>query len=266
MKILNFKKAFIVLFTFLLCHVLVGQAQTAGTFTFKINPVAHSGSYGAKHVVAIWIENAAGTFVKTKLRQSSGGTVDHLATWTSKSASSVVDATSGPTLTAYSPLTVTWDGTNISKLVVADGDYKVWIEMAWDNSKTTDKTVTSFTFTKGTAAEHLTPANTNLFTDISLDWVPTTTGVSTVSQSKNIKVFPNPSNGIVNIDFKALESDARIQIANSVGDVVYEAKVAKGTSGVKTIDLSKNANGVYLVYIFQANETGIFCYKIILNK
>jgi len=266
LKMNKIKKTTIVLFTFLICLVLNGQAQTAGTFTFKINPVSHSGNYGLKHVVAIWIENSAGTFVKTKLRQSSGSTIDHLATWTTKSASNVVDATTGATLTSYSALTVTWNGTNVSKVVVADGDYKIWIEMAWDNSKTTDKTVTSFAFTKGMMMFHLTPANTSLFTGISLDWVPSATGVSTLSQSKNVKVFPNPSQGIVNIEFKTLESDSQIQIANSVGDIVYEAKVAKGTSGVKTIDISKNANGIYLVNIIQANQADNLHYKIILNK
>lgn len=242
------------------------KAQTAGIFTFTINPVAHNGSYGAKHVIAIWVENSIGTFVKTKLRQSSSSTIDHLATWTTKSASNVVDATTGATLTSYSPLTVIWDGTNVSKVVVADGDYKIWIEMAWDNSKTTDKTVTSFVFTKGSAEVHLKPVNTSLFTAIALDWVPTATGVDNQSQSKNVSVFPNPSKGLVNIDFKVLESDCQIQVANSVGDILSEVKVAKGFSGVKTIDLSNHANGIYLINILHANKKYNLNYKIILSK
>jgi hypothetical protein len=242
------------------------KAQTAGSFTFTINPVAHNGSYGAKHVVAIWIENAAGTFVKTKLRQSSSSTIDHLATWTSNSASNVVDATTGATLTTYAPLTVMWDGTNVSQVVVADGDYNIWIEMAWDNSKTTDKTVTSFAFTKGSAAVHLKPANTSLFTDIALDWVPVVTGVSNKSQSKNISVFPSPTKGLLNVEFKVLEGDCQIQVANSVGDIVSEVKVTKGSAGVKTIDLSKNADGVYLINILYANKADNLNYKIILSK
>jgi len=245
---------------------VISQAQTPGTFTFSINPVSHSGSYGLKHVVAIWVENAAGTFVKTKLRQSSSSTIDHLATWTSKSGSNVVDATTGATLTTYAPLTAIWDGTNVSKVVVADGDYKIWIEMAWDNSKTTDKTVTSFTFTKGTTAVHIKPANTSLFTDIALDWVPTVTGIENRSQSKNIRVFPNPTNGLVNVEFKTPQNDCLIQVANSVGDIVSEVKVTKGFAGDKTIDLSKNVNGVYLINILYTNKADNLNYKIILGK
>ena len=266
MKINAFQKSSLVLYFFLLFMGLNSQAQTAGTFTFKINPVSHSGSYGLKHVLAIWIENSAGTFVKTKLRQSSGGTVDHLATWTTKSASNVVDATTGATLTSYSPITVSWDATNVSKVVVADGDYKIWIEMAWDNSKTTDKTVTSFTFTKSATAIHLMPVNTNLFTNISLDWVPTVTGIVNISESKKVKLFPNPTKGSVNVAFKTMESDCLIQVANSVGDIVYEAKVAKGTTGMQTFDLRNNANGVYLINILHANKAENLQGKIILNK
>ena len=268
MLIRNYMNKIVASGLLILSLFIVGNslAQTGGIFTFTINPVAHNGSYGAKHVVAIWIENAAGTFVKTKLRQSSSSTIDHLATWTSKSASNVVDATTGATLTSYAPLTIIWDGTNVSKVVVADGDYKIWIEMAWDNSKITDKTVTSFAFTKGSAEVHLKPTNTSLFTAIALDWIPSSTGIDNKSQSKNINIFPNPSSGLVNFDIKELASDCQIQIANSVGDIVSEVNIVKGFSGVKTIDLNNNANGIYLVNILYANKADNLHFKVILNK
>ena len=138
--------------------------------------------------------------------------------------------------------------------------------MAWDNSKTTDKTVTSFAFTKGSAEVHLKPANTSLFTAIALDWVPTATGIDNQSQSKNINLFPNPSKGLVNVIFKVPVSDCQIQVANSVGDILSEVKVAKGFSGVKTIDLSNHANGIYLINILHANKKYNLNYKIILSK
>ena len=260
------KIAFAGLFILSILFALPAQAQTAGTFTFSINPVVHTGSYGAKHVVAVWLENATGTFIKTKLRYSSNSTIDHLATWTSKSASNVVDATTGATLTSYAPLTAVWNGTNVSNAVVADGDYKIWIEMAWDDSKTTAKTVTSFDFTKGPTAVHLTPANTSLFTGIALDWVPTVSGVQDISQSKMVNVFPNPTNGKVNIDFKAIPRDCNIQVVNSVGSIVYTSHVIKGTTGIKTLDLRKFAKGVYSVNILYSNKAEDLHYKILLGQ
>jgi hypothetical protein len=266
MNTLSLKKKSLVLVTFLFFLALNSKAQTSGTLTFTINPVAHSSSYGAKHVVAIWIENNTGTFIKTKLRNSSGSTIDHLGTWTTKSKSNVVDATTGATLTSYNALTVQWDGTDVSKAIVTDGDYKVWIEMAWGNNKTTEKTFTSFTFTKGTSATHVAPANTALFTNIALDWVPVATGIDQISKKNLVNVYPNPSNGLVQVDLKLLAGSCTIQIVNEIGRIVQEEKIAQGTLGVKTFDLSKYSNGIYLVNILQTNKADNLQYKILLNK
>ncbi len=243
-----------------------GNAQTAGTFTFKINPVSHSGSYGSKYVVAIWVENSFGTFIKTKLRQSSDKNLDHLATWTSRSNKSIVDATSGATLSSYTPITVFWNGADISSSIVADGEYKIWVELAWDKDKATGKTVTSFPFTKGATAFHSAPSNTSLFTDISLDWVPVVTSIKADSQNSVLKIYPNPTNGIVKIDFQQPANDCQIQVVNLNGLVVYDNEIPNGKLGVEAVDLSKFTNGIYLVNVLNFNNFVNFQYKILLKK
>jgi len=240
-------------------------AQTAGNLNFTINPVAHNGSYGAKHVVAVWLENETGTFIKTKLKQASSSTIDHLATWTSKSNSNVVDATSGATLTSYTPLTAIWNGTNVSGTVVPDGVYKIWIEMAWDDSKTTAKTVTSYSFTKGTVASTVKPANTSLFTDVSLVWTPLSTGVKEIPRSNNLNVFPNPTSGIVNIDLKSFQAVSKIQLLNTNGQVLFEKFISGATSGVKSFDLSKYPKGIYLINIVSGKKS-VGQSKVVLEK
>lgn len=255
---------------FALIAILTGfndtQAQTSGTLTFTINPVSHTGSYGAKHVVAVWIENASGTFIKTKLKYSASKNYDHLGTWTSKSGLSTVDATSGATLTSYNPLSFSWDGTNVSNTNVADGEYKIWIELAWDKSLTTGKTVTSYTFTKGTNASHLTPANTSLFTDVTIDWVPLTTDIKSTNLSKGIHVFPNPTRGLVHVEIKSIEADCRVQVLNITGAILFEDHVSKGASANKSIDLSNYSDGVYLVNILFSNPADDMQYKVMLDK
>jgi hypothetical protein len=131
-----------------------------------------SGGYSPKHLVAIWIENSTGTFIKTKVKYSSSSNYDHLGNWTGKSAQNTVDATTGATLNTHGTVTFTWNGTNVAGAQVADGIYKVWVEMAWASSLTTGKTTTSFSFTKGTSPDHQTPANLTNFANITLDWVP----------------------------------------------------------------------------------------------
>jgi hypothetical protein len=264
------KKGIFCSILFALISMLLGfsvtQAQTSGTLNFTVNPVSHSGSYGTKYVVAVWIENASGTFIKTKLKYSASKNYDHLGTWTSKSSQNTVDATTGATLTAYSPLSFSWDGTNVSNTNVADGDYKIWIELAWDKSLTTGKTVTSYTFTKGPNASHLTPANTTLYTDVAIDWLPLKTGIENSSRSKDIRVFPNPTNGIVTIELNSVSEDLKMEVVNELGVIVSERKIVKGETGMENIDLSKFLNGIYFISLKQNNNHQVAQYRVLLKK
>ncbi len=245
----------------------VMNAQTAGTFTFSFTEASHSSTYNgnAQHVLAVWIQSSTGTFVKTKLRYWGGGTNDHLPTWKANSASNVTDATTGATLSSWTTKTIVWDGKNVNGTangtLVADGSYKVTIQSTWDHG-TAGTVTTSFTFTKGPNIDHQTPANTTNFTNIKLDWVPTsTTGIDNISASSDINLYPNPTSGIFNVDYKMATS---IKVMNTLGVVVHEEKVEQGNTGTKSIDLSNFANGLYLVNVLNGEESSNF--KVILNK
>jgi len=153
--------------------VFVGNlySQTAGTFKYSLTTNATEG-YSPEHLIAIWIEDSTGAFVKTILKQSSAEHLDHLSRWTEKSVSKEIDATSGATLALHGKLSVNWAGTDVSGKLSADGAYSVWLEMAWDDSYKTGKKITSFSFTKGKNAFHSTPDDTPNFTGITLDWLP----------------------------------------------------------------------------------------------
>ena len=245
------------------------QAQTAGTFTFTYSQAAPSAS-ATKNVMAVWIEDNSGTFVKTRLRYWSNSTNDHLPSWVSKSAQNTVDATTGATRTAstvptaFGAKTITWDGKNASGVLVPDGIYNVFVESSYCNPEPANNQhwiITNFSFTKGTTAVHLTPTGPANFSNISLDWVPSTVGVDEVIENSTNVVFPNPSNGIININYVEASN---IKIENILGAVVYEENVSK--SGSKTIDLSKHSNGTYFVAIKSAKSNTIQKYKVLLNK
>ena len=150
-------------------------SQTIGTLNFSMKTATPSGSYGSNHLLAIWIENSSGTFVKTMVKYAATSKYDHLATWTGKSGKNLVDATSGATLTTNGTITFNWNGTDVNKTQVTDGSYKIWVELAWDKSLTTGKVTTSFSFNKTSAAEHLTPANISYISAVVIDWQPTPT-------------------------------------------------------------------------------------------
>ncbi len=87
----------------------------------------------------------------------------------------------------------------------------------------------------------------------------TTVGVNQVENTtEEIEIYPNPSNGIFQI------SDSKFQIStvkvfNIFGELIYSTSSASGRTGGASIDLSKDANGIYFVQITGSN-------KSIINK
>ena len=251
-------------------------AQTPGTLTFTFTPIAHSPCYsGSRNVLAVWIQTSTGTFIKTKIRYCcNGSTSDHLPTWSVNAGgtsgnctnANKTDATTGATLSSFTTKTFTWDGKNVNGTAngttVADGTYKVTIQETWDHGSSGTATK-SYTFTKGTSADHQTPATDANFSNITLDWVPTsTTGVESVSENPEISVYPNPTNGIFNVSYAKASI---IKVINILGVVVYEEKVEESTAATKSIDLTNFANGIYLINVSNANG-GSKNSRIILKK
>ena len=240
----------------------LSTAQTAGTLSFTFTPVAHSGSWGSKHVLAVWIQNSANGFIRTKFRYWGNGTNDHLPNWKANSNQNVVDAITGATLTTYATKSLTWDGTDLSGTLLPDGDYKITIEECWSHGSS--KVTKSFPFTKNGSESHLTPADDANFTDVVIDWVPSITGTESVGISNTFSVFPNPTHDKINIDFKANAQACNIYIVNTLGQEVYCEKENRAYSGVKSIDLSTFENGIYFVNVEMNSK--LFTKKIVLFK
>lgn len=250
------------------------DAQTVQSRTFTFTEVAHSTATtyngNAQHVLAVWIEQgtgAPGSFIVTKYRYVGNGTKDHLPTWAVKAGGLASNATSGcNTLTAITGATlsswqtnktVTWDGKNAAGTLVADGNYQFVIQSTWDHG--TAGTVTRyFPFVKGPNAPNPTFINDTNFTNISA-----TLANPEFSIKPEITIYPNPTNGIFNMDFK---NDVNsIRVIDILGKVVYSEKMASASAGTtKRIDLSSLNNGLYIVSV--ANDNGTSNYKIILNK
>lgn len=268
------KRNFIfILFTGIILLSLISKlnAQTAGTLTFTYTQTAPSAS-ATKNVMAIWIEDNSGTFVKTKMRYWSNSTNDHLPSWVSKSAQNVVDATTGATRTAstvpsaFGAKTITWDGKNAAGTLAPDGVYKVFVESSYCNPEPSNGqhwVITSFTFTKGTATDHQTPAGPANFSNISLDWVPNFTVVEDIKDNSTLSVYPNPTKGNITINYKDAK---RILVENVLGSVVYDEKISTAGIGSKSLDLKKYSNGVYVVKIESRNSEKIIEQKVLLNK
>lgn len=245
-------------------------AQTPGTLTFSYTPTSHTGYSGTRNVLAIWISSNSGTFVKTRVRYGGcNSTSDHLPTWAvasggsqwncMSSACNVVDATTGCTLTGYSTKNITWDGTDVNGNVVADGLYKVTIESVWDHGGSGGAT-RSFSFNKNIAVDSKTPTDDANFTNISLTWTPAAdAGISDVQPSE-ISIYPNPTSGQFKINYK--NADA-YKVFDLSGKMILANRIG-APAGTIDVDLSDQANGVYMIHVINGGETSI--HKVVLEK
>lgn len=239
-------------------------AQTAGSLTFSCSTDAPSGSWGTRHVLAIWIEDTQNpsNFVKTKAKY--GHDDDHLTEWVAKSNENLVDATTGATLTSYNTRSVIWDGTDVSSNVVADGTYKIFIEMGWGRDKTNQHSVMSFQFIKGAEMVQLTPTGNSNYTDVVVNWTPTVTLVNQIKNNEGISVFPNPSKGIVNLDFKNPMQSAKVTVENESGAIIYSTNLENDFTGNLNLDLNDYAKGIYFVKV--TTKENKFIYKLLLTR
>jgi len=79
-----------------------------------------------------------------------------------------------------------------------------------------------------------------------------------ITMATSVDVFPNPSNGIVNINCPFTATGIKVVSIN--GRTVYETLTVNSTY---TIDLSKQAKGVYIVQTFSNN--GVVTQKLVLE-
>jgi len=284
----NFYKLITVAILFSITTVM--KAQTAGTMSFtftNINP--GSGWFNTnnanKYHLAVWIESCttcgagttAGTssFVRTKLRYCQAE-VDHLPTWAAKcgcasttnalgSTCNITNATTGATQTTFGARTVTWDGTNAAgTTLLADGNYRVCIQETWGHGLST--VTRYFPFVKGTTAYTNTTDVTadTRFSGITLTWTPQAAANETFTQGPNFIVYPNPTKGYFNIDFK---SDVNsIKIVDVLGKEIFNEETKDVTTDTtKKIDLSNFTNGVYIVTISDRNGKSS-TQRIVLDK
>jgi hypothetical protein len=229
-------------------------AQTEGVLTVSATTSSTGGNYAPKNIVAIWIEDEQGNFVKTLLAYAQNRKT-HLNTWEASTTAAgspfnVVDAITGATRSSHATRSCTWSATDVSEVIVADGTYRVRMELTDKNSTGNFST---FTFVKGPEAQNLTPANVPSFASISIVWEPVFVSVSENISEKQYHVYPNPTSGLFQVSG---ENILQVEVLNPAGIEVF-----KGSS--TNLDLAGMPNGIYYVKI--TTDKGIIMKKLFHN-
>ena len=225
------------------------EASTPGTLNVTVTTSATSGAqYSPRNVEAIWVENSSGVFVKSLLVYAQAR-ISELTNWNNSSSGNKVDAVTGATQSSHGVRTCSWNGTNVSGVVVADGTYTLKMEL-------TDKNGTgnlgTFTFVKGTTTQTQTPASVPSFSAITIKWTPSVgTAVEDVNLSDLYQVYPNPTS--TSIFVKGLDIQ-EIEIFNLNGKSLIK-------TNLHNVNINSLPKGVYMIKI--NSETGAVMRKLI---
>jgi hypothetical protein len=74
-----------------------------------------------------------------------------------------------------------------------------------------------------------------------------------------VKIYPNPSTGIFNINLTGISNPIEIIVTNSQGQLIYSGQL----SGSQQLDLSNQPNGVYFIRL--VNEKSVRLEKLIIK-
>ena len=96
--------------------------------------------------------------------------------------------------------------------------------------------------------------------------VDNTTGIYEMGNGLEVKIYPNPSKGIIIIDLKA-DTDQKLEIRmyNALGNVVYtESDIMFQGKFSTTLDFTDFSEGMYFMQISSEHE--LFTKKLIINR
>jgi hypothetical protein len=235
----------------LMCVYMIGlRAQTTGTLAVSTNTSPTSSPDYTANILAIWVEDSNGKFVSSVLVYAIARIAD-LTTWDAVSGRNVVNATTGATLKAHGTRTCTWNGKDFNKMLAADGNYVLKMELT-DNSGGVISNKASFPFVKGASVQSQTALSQNGFTAVSIVWTPAGTSISDVELSEKYQIYPSPTKSNIFVNGYDIKS---IDIVTQSGQLLF-------TSTQQNINLSSLSNGVYLVSI-TTNSGEVIVKKVI---
>ena len=235
------------LLIFLLLTGSMSFAQTEGELSVSVTTSKAGGEFAPKNVVAVWVENSSGEFVKTLLTYANKrkGYLTHWkdVTTSAGSAYNAIDAVTGATQNSHGNRTCSWNGKDFQGNAAADGVYRICMELTDKNGTGNYST---FEMTKSTNVYTLTPPDVPSFSSVQLAWTPSqTSAVDAIPDYNQYEVYPSPTTGLLEIKGKNIQS---VEISNMIGQTIY-------IGNSNSADISSNPNGIYFVKIKTNDHT-----------
>lgn len=89
------------------------------------------------------------------------------------------------------------------------------------------------------------------------------TGINSIEDKTALTIFPNPSNGVVNINFTGRSENINLEVINNIGQLVHTEKINGCPNGCNnSIEMSSFKKGIYLFRI--TGDGNIHTKKVLL--
>ncbi len=230
-------------------------SQTDGSVVFSVRTVTNSGEYTPKNVLAIWVENSSGTFIKS-FKVMAGVRIQQLYTWKVASGMNTTDAITGATLLNHTTHSVSWNCRNLSNTLVADGTYRIRVEFTEEHVQ---GPVATYEFVKDGTSKTINFPDQTYFKDATLSYTAIT-DINENSVEMNVRVFPNPFTNFAFFMIPAVDENFRLSIFNLSGQLVFstDSKMYAGKSTVMTwngsnVHSNEAPDGIYIYRIESDN-------------
>ena len=89
---------------------------------------------------------------------------------------------------------------------------------------------------------------------------PLPTGIHDIDNLSGLKIYPNPSHGLIQVQITDIYEDVSLTITNIIGRIIFESKI---NNQYTNIDLSKEPPGIYYVQLKTIH--GRMTQKLIIN-
>lgn len=217
-------------------------AQTDGSAEFTVTTLRDFTRYDPDHVLAIWVVNGQGSFVKTILKQAAARE-RYLYTWNRESSGNDVDAVTGATLGRHTTHTATWDGRDASGTIVPDGVYRIRVEFTSEHAQGPITPLSHIQFTKGPDPVEISPPDLEKFQDMSLSYAPETETEVIVEPGSEWR-FDDTGTDLHSSSWKTLEYD----------DSAWDSgpgKLGYGDDAVTELDYGGDSSDKHPCYYFR---------------
>jgi hypothetical protein len=181
------QQALIVVVAGLFCLILAAaDVRTAGKVQVQFTTRPTGQNYSPRHVLAVWVTDANGGFVRTLLLQAAQQR-NRLVVWQQnapQNLAGLTDAMTGATARTHETVRVEWDCCNAAGKLVPDGRYFIMVEFTERNGAGPVLPRGYLQVEKGPQPFTFKPKKLNYFKDLAVVYTPQAAGAAPGARSK----------------------------------------------------------------------------------